>query len=116
MDRALRVLKDRIGMAFAILTELGYFAKQNFEDCNSCAWSCVPEESRDRAVFYHEQDTETMEETGVVYLSWRGDGKEIVGILEQNGLSVDWDGSPDERMLVSFNMRWEPGQEQEGAE
>jgi len=93
--------KAALTQSFKDLRRLGYFARQNFECCQSCAWAVVPEEKEDKVVFYHRQDTKTLEDD-FVYLAWAGDGKEIVSVL-QKYFDVSWSGSEHDRIIVKFS-------------
>jgi hypothetical protein len=93
-------MKTKLNSAFRQLRKAGYFAKQNFWCCQTCAWSDVPDEYENKAVFYHRQDTPNIKEFGHVHLAWAGDGEEICNILRENGLKVIWDGSENKRILV----------------
>lgn len=92
--------KTQLTKAFSDLRKIGYLARQNFSCCQSCAWAEIPDDKSERAVFYHRQDHMGMRETGEVYLSWAGNGHEIVNVLKSNGLSVEWDGTPSRRIRV----------------
>jgi len=52
-------------------------------------------------VFFHDQDADDLKETGRLYLAWGGDGNLIVRVLQEHGLSVEWDGFDDHRILVT---------------
>ena len=91
--------KKDLTQAFKELRKLGYFARQNFMCCQSCAWSSVPEEKEDKVVFYHRQDTPDVM-YGSVYLAWSGNGNEIVEIMSKY-FNVEWDGSTSTRIRVS---------------
>lgn len=90
--------KKDLTQAFKELRKLGYFARQNFMCCQSCAWSQVPEEKEDKVVFYHRQDTPDVN-YGSVYLAWNGNGNEIVEIMSKY-FKVEWDGSESTRIRV----------------
>lgn len=96
--------KDRVNWAFRKLRQAGYFAKQNFWCCQSCGWAAVPDEKADRVVFYHHQDNASWgggrELVSALYLAWSGDGEEIVLILESCGLTVEWSGSENSRIVI----------------
>lgn len=91
---------SKLNKAFRALRKAGYFARQNFWCCQTCAWADVPDEFEHKAVFYHRQDAADLKERGYVYLAWSGNGEEICSILRENGLSVKWDGSSNKRILV----------------
>lgn len=90
--------KTKLTNAFRALRKLGYFARQNFLCCQSCAWAAVPEDKAERAVFYHSQDNSNLQKYGETYLAWAGDGNEIVRILNENGVQTEWDGSTNQRI------------------
>jgi hypothetical protein len=92
--------KSAITKAFAALRKAGYFAKQNWQCCQSCGFAAVPE-GKTQIVFYHAQDRTTLNEQGKCYLSWSGDGKEITKILNENGVETEWDGNDNTRILIT---------------
>lgn len=87
--------------AFKELRKHGYFARQNFTCCQSCGWAEVPDDKGDKAVFYHNQDYQSYKEGGDLYLAWSGDGNLICSVLRENGLDVEWEGTPDVRIRVT---------------
>ncbi len=92
---------EKITKAFRELRKQGYFARQNYLCCNNCAWTCMPAESRKKAVFYHEQDKETLDERGYCYLSWSGSAEEITDVLQDCGIFVSWSGRADRRIGIA---------------
>lgn len=90
---------SKITIAFRSLRKKGYFAKQNFMCCQSCGFAAVPE-GIEKVVFYHNQDKQRASKNGHVYMSWAGDGNEIVAELKAAGAVVEWDGSESTRILV----------------
>jgi hypothetical protein len=90
--------KENLTLAFKELRKAGYFARQNFLCCQSCAWSAVPDGKDEKVVFYHRQDADDVQ-YGRVYLAWSGNGAEIVEILSKY-FNVEWDGSTSTRILV----------------
>jgi hypothetical protein len=95
--------ESKLTKAFDELRKHGYFAKEDFWCCQTCGWAAIPDEQADKAVFYHNQDTERLQETGELYLCWSGDGQEIKTILEAEGLTVEWDGTDNTRILVKVD-------------
>lgn len=87
--------------AFAALRKAGYFARQNFKCCSSCAWYAVPEEKSDKAVFYHAQNNDDKVEGRPFHLAWDGDGDEICRILNENGVETLWDGNKSRKIEVT---------------
>lgn len=92
-----------LSLAFKELRNRGYFAKQNFMCCQSCGWAAIREDKADRAVFSHAQDHADYQRGDDLYLSWSGNGHEIVRVLESFGIAVDWDGSESNRIVVKNN-------------
>lgn len=95
--------KKPLNAAFRNLRQLGYFARQNFWCCQTCAVSAVPDESDERYVVYHGQDADTLKETGSCYLAWSGNGTEIVTTLEASGVDAEWDGSEHTRIRITLS-------------
>ena len=95
--------KSRITKAFSELRKLGYFARQNFLCCQSCAWAEVPENKSEKVVFYHNQDNDNLKSEGKCHLAWSGDGNEIVSVLNKHGVKTEWDGSSNTRIKIDIN-------------
>ena len=93
-------LRRALARGFRALEERGYFAKQNWQCCQSCGCRAVPDEFARRYVFYHAQDADDLRERGETHLAWGGDGHEIVEVLRAEGLRVEWNGSSSRRMLI----------------
>lgn len=94
------LFRTRLKRGFEALRKRGYFARQNWQCCNSCGCAALPT-GTERYVFYHAQDDERMRSIGSVYLTWGGDGYEIWQCFLEAGLAVTWDGRSDTRILVS---------------
>lgn len=90
--------------AFRALRRAGYFARQNFMCCQSCAWSAIP--AGVKCVFYDIQAAKNARNDGVVPLMWEGNGKEIVSILKGHDLAVAWGGSDEGQILVLVNPQF----------
>ena len=95
--------KSRITKAFSELRKLGYFARQNFLCCQSCAWYEVPKDKSEKVVFYHNQDNDNLKSEGKCHLAWAGDGNEIVSVLNKHGVKTEWDGSSNTRIKIDIN-------------
>jgi hypothetical protein len=93
--------QSNITKAFEALRKKGYFARQNFLCCQSCAWSAMTDEQAEKTVFYHQQDADDLRERGTCHLAWSGNGQEIVDVLKENGVEVDWDGSDSTRIKIT---------------
>lgn len=92
---------NKIEKAFNELRVLGFFAQSNHMCCQTCAWTDIPEEF-DNVVFYHNQDAEDLKKNKECYLSWSGDAKKIVEILEKHQVKVQWDGKETTRIKISL--------------
>jgi len=95
--------KSNLTEAFKELRKIGYFARQNFQCCQTCAWAEVPDEKGERAVFYHNQDNSELRSTGECHLAWSGNGNEIVSVLNKHGVKTEWDGSENKRIKININ-------------
>jgi hypothetical protein len=91
----------RLNKAFETLRHDGYFCAADWYCCTPCGFNRIPAGYRKKNVWYHGQDAMMLEETGEVYLAWRGNGPLIVEALEREGLHVDWDGDRNHRIHVS---------------
>lgn len=104
--------KMRLTDAFKDLRKQGFFARQNFWCCQSCAWAAAPDDKP--VVFFHQQDASALreaeaargtrrfkaEEVGV-YLAFGPDaaaGQKIVDSLRRHGVDYTWDGTEDQRI------------------
>ena len=77
--------KANLNQAFKELRKLGYFARQNFRCCQTCAWAAVPVDKK-KVVFYHNQAAVDLAKSGECFLCWSGDRDEIAEVLECNGV------------------------------
>lgn len=122
------VLKDLLNDSFKELRRLGITARQNYWCCQSCAGYELGTQTAEKVragkaakllghVFYTKQDTENMYEHRRLFLSFGqsgcsefGDfgpdtiavGQTIVGVLRRHGLHVKWDGTAQQRILVTL--------------
>jgi len=105
---------DRLERAFAALDERGITARENFSCCRSCGLGEIPAAGREDArgfVFFHLQSTEGAAAGGGLSLYYGGFdgseetttavGREVAAALEEAGLTVEWDGSPDRAIELS---------------
>ena len=104
----------------------GFWAKQNFSCCNSCGWYVIRHggpndtpligmngqpmfneagELTQPCVWYHSQDNDMLKEKATVYLAWGGadeHGQTIRRLFEEEGVTVDWDGTKTMRIGLRF--------------
>lgn len=103
--------RNKIRAAFRELRGLGYFARQDHGDCQSCGLESIPQKTP--YVFYHHQDAETVCHSGKLYLAFGildGDknnnkqivriGKAIRDVFEKHGVTVDWDETAATRIQL----------------
>lgn len=115
---------DRLDAAFAELERSGILARQNFSCCCNCGSQEIRDEMNNATqlgqmvrgyTFYHMQDTERAVEGRGVYLSFGSveKGKEvfleigsaIVDTIQRHGLSVEWNGTVEKRILVHLDWK-----------
>jgi hypothetical protein len=89
-----------LSKAFRTLRKEGYVAKQNFMCCQSCAWAELSEKEAEKVVFYHNQDYRDLKRGDDLYLAWAGNGNYIAETLIKFGMHIDWDGTPNTRIVV----------------
>jgi len=83
--------KIKLNRLFKELRKQGYFARQNFWCCNTCATSDIPKDKD--YVFYHQQDANSLKEDGDrVMIGFRGDGTDICNIARHFGFITNWNG------------------------
>ncbi len=114
---------DRMVRAFERLEESGIIALHHYSCCGTCGAAAVAKEMEEaheegRPVrgytFYHQQDTESAASGSCIYLSygaWKGGGREteaiareIISVLNDAGLSTDWNGSLNQR--IELRVDW----------
>ena len=91
---------NNLNIAFKALRKAGYFARQNFWCCQSCAWNAIDDDKTEKVVFYHRQDNANKVEGKPFHLGWCGDGHEICRILNENNIKTNWDGSNHTRIEI----------------
>ena len=114
---------DRLDRAFQELEQRGIVARQNFACCQTCGNSEIGEpiaEARKKGpvkgyVYYHEQDTERAGSGQELYLASGSVGgteedalavaNTIVEKLENQGLTVRWEGKLDKRIIVELDWK-----------
>lgn len=116
---------DRLELAFDMLEDKGIISRQNFTCCATCGASEIATEIEDFEAygrpargyaFFHQQDTESVVDTGHLYLSFgaaNGEtdaefveiGQEVFEALNAVGLKVRWDGKLEHR--IGITMKWQ---------
>lgn len=91
-----------LGFAFAELRQAGYFARMDFWCCQSCGWAAVPKHEAHKVVFFHNQDTDQLIETGQCYVAWAGDREFICDVLKKHGIVAARDGDKHSRIKISL--------------
>ena len=78
-----------LSKSFKELRNLGYFAKQNFSCCQTCAVYEITEEmGLENYVYYHQQDNQNRKECETFYMGWNGDFDLICNTLEKYGVVI----------------------------
>lgn len=115
---------DRLDTAFATLETMGIIARQNFSCCGTCGAGEILDEmdaatKQGRKVvgyaFYHAQDTESAADGYGLCLNYGTDqddearaleiARQIVDVLEAQGLTTAWDGTWNQRISVSLDWK-----------
>ncbi|QGV80970.1 DUF6891 domain-containing protein [Streptomyces ficellus] len=109
---------ERISRAFAALDARGIVAREHFTCCRTCGTAEIGAEADDDArgfVYFHSQCTQGAAAGQGLFLLYGGFdgsagttaavGREVVAALGDEGLTVDWDGSP-ERAVVVTGLDW----------
>jgi hypothetical protein len=110
-----RTDSDRLTDAFRVLDAAGIVAREDFACCQNCGTTEIGAEVVDTArgyVFYHGQDADRAVDGDGVWLAFglfdsppsAEIGAEIAAALSAEGLTVNWDHSPGQRIHVP--MRW----------
>lgn len=111
----IKKFKEKIKIGFRNLRKNGYLARQNFMCCQGCGWAKLEEdygeERTKKAVFYHRQDKEELDNGEPFFVCWVGDGHEIVKVLNDSGVTTDWDGDEGRRILLTGYVEDENGQD-----
>lgn len=93
-------MKDKLNQLFKGLRKKGYFARQDFWCCQTCASNAIPDKNSKKYVYYHRQDTEMLQKTNSVYIAWSGNGRQIATFAQDLDLKVNWNGSKDQRIQI----------------
>ena len=121
---------DHLDRALDAMERDGILARENFACCMSCGTHEIQDDVANARstghavrgyVFYHQQDTEWVVDTGCLYLAFGATnplpagvtyddatiavGRGICAALEAEGLHVAWDGSPSQRIAVTLVWR-----------
>ncbi len=116
---------DRLTAAFAALDDAGIIAREDFSCCQNCGAAEIGDvdiDDPDRIrgyTFYHQQDTESAASGGGIYLAYgpfnaspepgvdpvAAIGREVADALQEQGLTVDWDGSTRKR--IGVRVTWQ---------
>jgi hypothetical protein len=94
------VTTSKLNKLFRDFRKAGYFAKQNFWCCQSCALSAI---QVSKYVFYHRQDADGIVDKQLVrplHLKWGGNGWEICKIINDNGISFMWTHDTDKTIEI----------------
>lgn len=109
---------EKLSLVFKKMSDNGIVAKEDFTCCGTCGSSEIHDHAKDDDygyVFYHQQDTDSVFESGKLYMgygrvnnsnkSMSEVASEIVNYLKEAGFNVSWNGSVQTRILVQ-NLDW----------
>ena len=97
----------KLKAAFKDLRKRGYFARMDFQCCQSCGWAAVPAGREHKVVFYHNQDKHSINESRGTYLAWGGDAAKIQEVLKAHGLQTEH-LNPNNRIWVELAAPAQP--------
>lgn len=105
---------ERLTRAFAALDAAGITARENFTCCRGCGQEEIGGEAAEGSrgfVYFHSQCVEgaaSGQDLWLLYGGWDGSadttaavGREVVEALRAGGLTVRWNGSPDDAIRVT---------------
>ena len=97
--------RERIALAFKEIRKAGYFARMNFRCCSDCGYAAIPDEYREKFIFFHNQDLVSFDTYGGIrtdglWFGWAGSAPFLVGILNKFGLKATWDGNKVRKIKV----------------
>lgn len=99
-----KTIRSKTQAAYKVLRKAGYVCRSNFWCCQGCGGSVLATDydDPDKYIFWHQQDTESAENGGELYLAWDGNGWEIAYALREQGLTIHWDGTSANRIAVGL--------------
>lgn len=100
--------KQNLNNAFKQLRKMGFVARQNFMCCGGCAVAALPGDT-EKWVAYHKQAGVRLRDEGYTHVMFGESveyGHMIVDVLRQHGLSVEWDGTIQQCIRISFKKEW----------
>ena len=105
--------REKVSNVLKKLEDRGYFARGPWWCCSSCGWVAVPDDQREKVVFWNEQTDETAFDEvgdllGKLFLQWAGDGDEIVKAFEEDGFETEWDGTENMTVIVHDPEYYDP--------
>jgi hypothetical protein len=113
---------------FIALMDAGYTQSDGYDDVCEIYAEAEDPDAVEGYCFFHHQDLLRAVESGKLYLAFGpmdaerekelgpSIGKEIVATLHKHGLKSEWDGSFDQRILVSLDWKRRPDPEDEEAD
>ena len=107
-------IRKRLLDTFKELRKEKILPRANFMCCSKCAsaviWGSLLKEKHVGAVYWTRNDEEYFKQTGKIYLGYGSKdetdekdilvGKQLVFKLRSFGLDVEWNGNPNEKVLV----------------
>jgi hypothetical protein len=115
-ERKNAMLRQKIEAVFDKLTREGWFAKSDWQCCQSCGWAAIPKAFCGPIAFFHEQDAEQLDivnsnpscciafgHSDETPESTIAAGERLVAALKAEGCFVKWDGTENERPTVMMH-------------
>jgi hypothetical protein len=117
-------VRKKVIQVFAEMRKQGFIARANFRDCNTCAGyaiACDAEKMKEKGkeikgiMFWHNQAEASFRQDGCLFIGYGNVkiekfgtlglptnevGNILVEALKKAGVIVEWDGSPDSKILV----------------
>ncbi|RJR27628.1 hypothetical protein C4561_01625 [candidate division WWE3 bacterium] len=103
--------KQDLNNAFRTLRQRGFFARQNFEDCMSCACAALPEGDFQGYIYYHQQDAARLREKNGCMIRFcegklpaREVGVSAVVALQEFGVHTEWNQDPSRAIFIKLEV------------
>ena len=104
----MKINTPKIDAAFEKLWDLGIMAIKDWTCCQTCGHAEIKEELEEcgmtNYVFYHDQDTDDLNERGYTYLAFDLDKnakKLVMKVFKHYGLNPEWNGSEKTRIKIT---------------
>lgn len=107
----MKIDTPKIDEAFDKLNELGILARKDWTCCQTCGHYEIKDELKEcgltNYVFYHDQDTDYLNERGFTYIAYGLDKKAkkvVMKVFKHYGLNPEWNGSEKTRIKITERL------------